>query len=62
MNDGSGKFSPVAPTWLTSNEYSFAQLLPVKIGGKWKIAGISLNGVSEPNGFWAVGHKLFLYQ
>ena len=62
MNDGSGKFSPVAPTWLTSNEYSFAQLLPVKIGGKWKIAGISLNGVNEPNGFWAVGHKLFLYQ
>jgi hypothetical protein len=62
LNDGNGKFSPVAPTWLTFSAYSFEQLLPIKISGKWKIAGISQNGVEEPNGFWAVGHKLYLYQ
>ena len=62
LNDGNGKFSPVKPTWLTSNEHSFAQLLPVRIGRKWKIAGMSLNGLNEPNGYWAVGHKLFLYK
>ena len=62
LNDGSGSFSPVDPMWLTSQAYSYRQLMPVKVQSSWRILGLSLNGINESNGFWALGHKLYIYK
>lgn len=62
LNDGSGSFAPVDPTWLATSGYTYRQLMPVRVRGSWKILGLSLNGINEADGFWAVGHKLYLFQ
>lgn len=62
INDASGRFSPVTPNWPSTSGYSFRQMLPIKINGRWRLAGNSLNGLNEASGFWALGHHLQIYR
>jgi hypothetical protein len=51
-------FDPVSPDWPRTFGYEGRQLLPMVLEGVSTIAGVSLNGLNENDGFRPLGHHL----
>lgn len=63
LNDGTGRFRPVDPRWLSrSSGYEARQLLPFRTQGRWALAGHSLYGQETGTGFRVYGQRLTLYR
>lgn len=58
LNRGDGVFDPVSPDWPRTFGYEGRQLLPMVPEGVSTIAGVSLNGLNENDGFRPLGHHL----